>query len=83
MYYTYVLRSKKDGKWYTGFTDDLRKRFIRHNNGEVHSTKHRGPFELLYYEACHDEFDAKARERFLKTGRGKRYLKSRMKRFLS
>ena len=79
MYYTYLLRSKKDGLWYTGFTKDLRKRFSEHNQGKVESTKQRVPFELLYYEACKNAKDAKAREKYLKTGMGKRYLKNRLK----
>ena len=82
MYYVYLLKSKKDKKWYTGFTNDLRKRFKEHNNNEVASTKHRGPFELIYYEACLNQHDAHNRETYLKSGMGKRYLKNRLKRFL-
>ena len=81
MIYTYVLQSKKDGKWYTGSTVDLRKRFNEHNNGRTLSTQGRGPFELIYYEACLNEQDARAREKYLKSGMGKRYLKNRLKRF--
>ena len=83
MFYTYVIMSKKDGKWYTGYTDGLRKRFKEHNDREVVSTKGREPFELMYYEACLDKYDALAREKYLKSGVGKRYLKNRLKRFLS
>lgn len=83
MYCTYVLRSNKDGKLYTGFTNDIRKRFRQHNNNEVASTKGRWPFELIYYEAYRDKFDAIAREKYLKSGYGKRYLRNRLKRFLS
>ncbi len=83
MYYTYVITSAQDGKWYTGYTVDLRKRLNDHNAGKVISTKHRGPFELIYYEACLNEQDATTREKYLKTGMGKRYLKNRLKRFLS
>ena len=75
MFYTYVLRSKKNERWYTGFTGDLRKRFNEHNTNRVRSTKHRGPFELVYYEACYYEEDARSRENFLKSGMGKRYLR--------
>jgi putative endonuclease len=82
-YYVYVIQSIKDKKWYTGFTYDLRKRFIEHNSNEVYSTKNRGPFELIYYEMCRNEQDARAREKYLKTGMGKRYLRNRLKRFLS
>lgn len=83
MFYTYILRSKKDGKWYTGSTNDLRKRFKEHNTNKVFSTKGRGPFELIYYEASVNEQDTRTRERYLKSGMGKRYLKNRLKRFLS
>lgn len=83
MFYTYVLKSKKNGNWYTGFTNDLRKRFMEHNSGKSTYTKGRGPFELIYYEACLSIDDAKSRELFLKTGMGKRYIKNRLKRFLS
>ncbi len=83
MYYVYVVQSKKDKKFYTGFAADLRKRFSQHNNNQVISTKGRGPFQLIYYEACLVKHDAIAREKYLKTGMGKRYLKTRLKRFLS
>lgn len=83
MHYVYVLISTKDGKFYTGCTEDLRKRFREHNDGKVTSTKGRGPFELIYYEASLDTTDAFAREKYLKSGMGKRYLKNRLKRFLS
>lgn len=83
MFYTYVLRSIKDNKLYTGATNDIRKRFSEHNQQKVISTKGRGPFELIYYEACLNREDAFARERYLKSGIGKRYIYNRLKRFLS
>lgn len=84
MFYTYVLRSKRTlKKWYTGFAYDLRKRFKEHEANKVFSTKNRGPFELIYYEACIHDQDARAREKYLKSGMGKRYFKNRLKRFLS
>jgi putative endonuclease len=82
-WYTYVLYSIKDGKWYTGSTNDLRKRFTYHRLGKVSATKHRGPFKLIYYEMCLNEKDARSRELFLKSGMGKRYVNNRLKRFLS
>ena len=82
-WYTYILRSTKNKKWYTGYTRDLRKRFDEHTNGKSIYTKSRGPFTLVYYEACPNEDDAKAREKYLKTGTGKRYIKNRLKCFLS
>jgi putative endonuclease len=51
-YYTYILRSDKNGLLYTGFTTNLRKRLQEHNEGKSTYTKNRGPFKLVYYEAC-------------------------------
>ena len=82
-WYTYVLRSLKDSETYTGSTNDLRKRFKQHNDGLTSSTKGRRTLELIYYEMCMNELDARSRELFLKSGMGKRYLKNRLKRFLS
>lgn len=83
MHYIYVIQSIMDKHLYTGSTHDLRKRLREHNAGGVFSTKNRRPLKLVYYEACLNEQDARAREKYLKTGMGKRYLKNRLKRFLS
>lgn len=83
MIYVYVIQSSRDNRWYTGVTKDLRKRFKEHNEGKVTSTKSRGPFRIIYYEAGLHQYDAYSRERYLKTGMGKRFLKNRLKRFLS
>ena len=83
MHYVYVLRNKKNNRWYTGCTNDLRKRFKEHNSNKVYSTKNKGNYELIYYEACINDKDAWSREKYLKTGMGRRYLKNRLKRFLS
>lgn len=80
-FYVYLLQNK-DKTWYTGYTEDLRKRLSQHNANLHGWTKGRGPFELIYYEACRNEKDARARELFLKSGMGKRYLQNRLKRFL-
>lgn len=82
MFYTYVLQSKKNGRLYTGYTNDLRKRFKEHNSKKSTYTQSRGPYELIYYEACMNQKDARARELYLKAGKGKLYLKTRLKRFL-
>jgi putative endonuclease len=78
MFYTYVLKSIKDGKLYVGWTEDLKGRLLKHNNGLVESTKNRSPLKLIYYEACENRDDAIAREKALKTGFGRAYLKRRI-----
>jgi putative endonuclease len=79
MVYVYLLISEKDGNFYTGSTRDLKRRLKEHNNGQVVSTGKRLPLRLIYYEACINEKDARAREKYLKSGMGKRYLKNRLK----
>ncbi|MFC1734075.1 GIY-YIG nuclease family protein [candidate division KSB1 bacterium] len=83
MFYTYILLSKKDKKMYTGYTKDLKSRFEQHKQGRVESTKLRRPLELVYYEACNNKQDAAHRERYLKTHYGKKYIKSRLKSYLT
>ena len=82
MYYTYVLESAKDHQWYTGMTGDLKRRMANHVKGEVISTSDRRPLNLVYYEACLNEADAKRRERYLKSGKGKHYLKQRLAKWI-
>jgi putative endonuclease len=79
MHYVYVMRSERDGKFYVGYTSDLRKRVKPHNEGRVLSTRTRRPFELVYYEACLARGDALKREKYLKTAYGKRYIKNRIR----
>ena len=83
-YYNYIIQSKKDKRWYTGFTVDIRKRLKEYDEGFYDSwTKGRGPFELIYCEMCKNKEDSRKREIYLKTGMGKRYLKNRLRRFLA
>jgi len=80
-YYVYVIESAKDGSLYTGYTTNLVKRLKEHNQGLNFSTKPYRPWELIYYEACLNEKDAKRREGFLKTSQGQRLLKRRLKEY--
>ena len=83
MFYTYVLISETDGDFYIGYAQDLKKRFEEHQLGKVLSTAPRRPLKLVYYEACLDEKDAIAREKSLKTGYGRKYIKRRIANHLS
>jgi putative endonuclease len=78
MFYTYVLRSEIDNKSYVGWTVGLRKRYIKHQSGEVTATKDRRPLKLIYYEGCLSREKAIRREKYFKTGFGRRFLKSRV-----
>ena len=75
MNYVYVLHSKKDGELYVGCTQDLEKRLTEHNSGRVPATKLRTPFEVIHYEAFRNRYDAYFREKWLKSGWGRKYLR--------
>ncbi|MDQ5969077.1 MAG: putative endonuclease [Patescibacteria group bacterium] len=77
MYYVYILKNPK--QFYTGYTTDLRRRLKEHVSNRSLSTKNKGPWKLVYYEACTSSTDAIIREKYLKTAWGKRYIKSRIK----
>ncbi len=83
MFYTYVLLSKNDDKFYTGYTQDLKVRFDQHNKGHVASTKERRPLTLICYEACLNQKDAIHREKYLKTYHGKSFIKKRLKSYVT
>ncbi|MFC1501638.1 GIY-YIG nuclease family protein [Elusimicrobiota bacterium] len=76
MFYVYVLKSLKDEKLYTGQTGELNKRIEEHNSGKQKSTRNRKPFKLIYFEKCLTRSQAIKRESQLKTGFGRKFLKS-------
>ena len=74
-YFVYILFSLKDYKLYIGYTENLESRTKEHLKGKVRATKLRLPLTLISYEAFTDKQDAKAREKFLKSGFGRSQLK--------
>jgi putative endonuclease len=82
-HYVYVLRSVVDQQFYVGLTGNPPVRLQAHHAGLVTSTKRRGSFELIYWEGCLNRGDAAHREKYLKTAWGKRYLKTRLRRYLT
>ena len=79
-FYIYILHCA-DGKLYTGYTDNLKKRFEKHRKGFVRATKNRRPLKLIHYEAFIKETDAKRRETYLKGGNGKKELEILLKNY--
>jgi len=79
MFYVYILQSESDDGFYIGFSKDLRQRLKQHQQWKSFATSYRGPWRLIYYEAYWDEEDALGRERYLKSGGGRRFLKSQLR----
>jgi len=81
MFYVYLLESKENGNLYIGYTADLKKRLLEHNQGKNISTRPYMPWEMIYYEACLNKEDAMRREKYLKTSQGRRLTKRRLKEY--
>lgn len=79
MWYVYVLYSKLSDRFYIGYTGDLKRRLVEHQSGTTQTTSRMKELGLVYYEACLSKTDAEERERQLKTGFGRAYLRKRLK----
>ncbi|MBL7045715.1 MAG: GIY-YIG nuclease family protein [Parcubacteria group bacterium] len=72
MFYVYILLSKKDSYIYTGLTNNVERRLKEHNSGQVKPTKAHTPFEVMYTEFFKTRHEARSREKFFKTGAGRK-----------
>ena len=79
MWFAYALQSKYDGWLYIGMSTDVNRRLTEHNRGYNRSTRPRVPFELFYIEECSSRGEARKREKFLKSGKGRDFLRARLR----
>ena len=75
MYTVYAIKSKVDGRIYVGFTKEINRRIKEHNTGKTRSTRAFKPWVLIYKEDCQSRIEAREREKYLKGGSGKEFLK--------
>ncbi|HEX4875230.1 MAG TPA: GIY-YIG nuclease family protein [Chitinophagaceae bacterium] len=75
MFFVYVIRSEKDGRFYVGLSEDVDKRVNQHNKGMTFSTKGFRPWKLFFFESFPTRIDARKREIYLKSGSGKEFIK--------
>lgn len=80
-YVVYVLENQLDKTWYTGFTEDLKERLRAHQSGQSHYTKGKD-WNLIYAELYRNKQDALGREKFLKSGSGKQFIRKQLKHYL-
>ena len=81
MWFAYVLECVKDRGFYVGMSSSVERRLKEHNAGYSRSTRSRLPFELIYVERCDSRLEARKREKFLKSGAGREFLRvGRLKR---
>ncbi len=74
MYYVYILENISSRKLYIGYTHDLKRRVHQHNSNYSISTKNRGLWKLIFYEAYQNKYDALRREKYFKSGKGRRVI---------
>ena len=76
MFFVYAIKSNKDGRIYVGLTQNIESRINYHNKGWNTSTKGYIPWELIYHEPAENRIIARSREKYLKSGIGKEWLKA-------
>jgi putative endonuclease len=75
-FYIYLLQSERhENRFYTGLTNDLRKRLKDHNAGRIHHTAKWRPWWLKAYVALSDRSRAVQFERYLKSASGRAFTK--------
>ena len=77
-YYSYVLRSSKNGILYKGSTQNLEKRLQTHNSGKVNFTSKNIPWELVISEEFSTRSEAVKREKWYKSGVGRDWINSKL-----
>jgi putative endonuclease len=75
VYYIYILKSESTGKLYTGQTNNLERRIKEHNTRIKRYTSNKGPWKLIYSEKFESRELAMKREKILKTGKGREFIK--------
>jgi putative endonuclease len=82
-YYVYILYNKSRNYIYIGYSADLKVRINDHNKGFSKATKPYLPLELIHYEAYRNKKDAKRRESYLKTNKGRTTLMTMLKEYFA
>ncbi|MDD4351920.1 MAG: GIY-YIG nuclease family protein [Candidatus Gracilibacteria bacterium] len=78
MYTVYILKSRVKKYLYVGLTSNLEERLKRHNNGWERTTKAYRPFDLICTEQYKTRAEARKREKYLKSGCGKEWIKTEL-----
>ncbi len=75
-YYLYILKSLEYNKTYIGYTNNIKRRLNEHNSGKSNYTRKYKPWKVVYFEEYGDEISARERERYYKSGAGRRKIKA-------
>jgi len=78
MYFVYAIQSQIRNYIYVGISNNIKRRFHQHQDGLNNRTKAYRPFKLIHCEKFETRIQARQREKYLKSGAGKEYLKSKL-----
>ena len=81
MFYTYILKSIKSGRYYVGHTSNLEERLERHNSGKVTATKNKGPWVVMSYETFDTKSEANSRELYIKSMKSRVFIENLILKF--
>ncbi len=71
----YIIKGLTEGKHYVGITNNLQRRLQEHAGGATKSGQIIGEFTLIHTEEFTDYETARKREKFLKSGQGRKWIK--------
>jgi putative endonuclease len=78
MFYTYILKSRIKNYIYVGLTNNLQRRVNQHNSGKEKTTSPYKPFDLIHFESFNTRTEARAQEKYFKSGCGKEWIKNNL-----
>ena len=80
LFYVYIIENTLNNGWYIGFSTDVERRLEEHNAkiGSEHTRKTKGDWKIIYLEGYIDKRDALGREKYLKSGSGRKYIKKQL-----
>jgi len=79
----YLIEDSNDKSWHIGFTTNLKQRLKDHQNKRSPHTSKKENWKLVYAEMYLNKFDALGREKFLKSGSGRKFLKKQLANYLT
>ena len=80
MYFIYILKSVHHFRFYVGMTENVQRRLKEHNSGKTKSTIAWSPWKLFFSESYETREEARKREKYLKSGYGKQWIKEKWSR---
>ena len=75
LFFTYIIESELNGRWYIGYSENVLNRIVQHNTGRNKSTKNKGPWKLIFERGFESRLEANRFELKLKSLKNKNYIR--------